>query len=84
MFTNDRRNFYSPQFCLHAQKIPTNLTYWNGRKRSQTHTYELHNDGWRQHTNGNEFYSGPNRKYTQVDAGCCLAMCDLFLFRRNM
>ena len=43
----------------------------NERKRSQTHTYELHNDGRRTHTNWNEFYSGPIRKYTQVDVGGC-------------
>ena len=45
MFTNDRQNFYSPHFFQHAQKNPTNMTNLNGRKHSQTHTYELHNDG---------------------------------------
>ena len=75
----DERNFYSPQFFQHAERIPTNKTNCNGRKRSQTHTYELHNDGWRTHTNGNEFFSGPIRKYTQVDVGGCSSMCELTL-----
>ena len=53
-----------------------NKTNWNGRKRSQTHIYELHNDGRRTHTNWSEFYSGPIRKYTQVDVGGCSSMCE--------
>ena len=69
MLTNDRRNFYSQQYFQHAQKTPTNKTYCNGRKRSQTYIYELHNDWWRTHTDGNVFYAGPIRKYTQVDVG---------------
>jgi len=62
MFTNDRRNIYSPQYFQHAQTIPTNKTNWNGRKRSQTHAYELHNDRRRTRTNGDEFHSGHIRK----------------------
>jgi len=44
MLTNDRQNFYLPQFLQHAQIYPTNKDNCNGHKRSQTHTYELHND----------------------------------------
>jgi len=36
----------------------------------------VHNDGRRTHTNWNEFYSGPIRKYTQVNVGCCSSMCE--------
>ena len=72
MITNGRRNIY----FQHAQTIPTNKTNWNGCKRSQTHTYELHNDGRQTHTNWNEFTSGPIRKYTQVDVGGCSFMCE--------
>jgi len=60
----------------HAQNIPTNKANWNGRKRSQTHIYELHNDGRRTHTNWNEFESGPICKYTQVDVGGRSSMCE--------
>ena len=45
MLTNDERTFYSPHNVQHAQNISTNKTNCNGCKRSQTHTYELHNDG---------------------------------------
>ena len=55
----------------HAQKIPTNTTNCNRGKRSQAHIYELHNNGRLTHSNWNEFYSGPIRKYTQVDVGGC-------------
>ena len=74
MLTNDGQNFYSPPFFQHSQIIPTNKTNWNERKRSQTHTYELHNDGRRTQ---NEFYSIIGiRKYTQVDVGGCWSMCE--------
>ena len=45
-------------------------------KRSQTYTYYLHNDGRPIHTNWNEFYSSPIRKYTQVDVAGCSSMCE--------
>ena len=51
----------------HAQKNLTNKTNCNGRKRSQTHIYELHNDGrgTQCHTYGNKF-----------DVGNCSSMCE--------
>ena len=68
MFTNDRRNFYSPHIFQHSN--------FNGRKRTQAHTYELHTDERRTHTNVSEFYSGPIRKYMQVDVRGSSSMCE--------
>ena len=62
-FTNDRHILYLSQCFQHGQIIPTNKTDWNGRKRSQTHTYEPQKDGWRTHTTGNDFCL---RSYSQV------------------
>ena len=76
IFTNNRRIFYSSHFFQHAQTIPTNKTNWNESKRSQTHTYELHNDGRRTHTNWNEIQSDSTRKYMQVDVGGCSSICE--------
>ena len=56
-------------FFSTRSKTPTNKTNWNGRKRSQTRTYKLHNDERRKQTHWKEFYSGPIRKYTLVDVG---------------
>ena len=70
MLMNVRRNFST------CSKFQTNKTNCNGRNRSQTHTYELHTDGRRTHTNWNEIYLGPIRKYTQVDVGGYSSMCD--------
>jgi len=68
----------------HALKVRTNKINCNGRKRSETHTYELHNDVWRTHTNWNKFHSGPIRQYTQVDVGSCSSLCEEALSTSNI
>ena len=42
----------------------------------KAHTYELHTDERRTHTNVSEFYSGPIRKYMPVDVRGSSSMCE--------